>query len=94
MWMLWYFIPIIFLTLLVYYPPYTNYIKKVYHEDVFKELGWNTGIGQVITGARAAMATTVGAFGLIIADNYISDNVINPDAVDKAWANYNKDRIR
>jgi hypothetical protein len=57
-------------------------------------LGWNTGIGQVITGVRAAMATTMGAFGLVIADNYLSDKVINPDAVDQAWANYHKDRTR
>lgn len=91
MWMLWYFLPVGFLTLLVHYPLYVNFLKKAYGNEVFKEIGWNAGLGQVVTGLRTALTTTAGATALVVADDYVSTNFLNQSAVDKGWSNYYKD---
>lgn len=93
MWILWYFLPVGFLTLLVSYPPFVNFLQKTYHKEVLKEIGWNAGTSQVIAGVRTAFGTAAGGSFLVLADEFISLKYVNPGLVDKEWADYRKNHI-
>lgn len=84
-WVLFYFVPVLFLTVLVYFPPYTTYIKTKYDENIFIQLGWNGGVTQSFLGLRTFLATGTASILGVKVDDYLSEVHINPAAKTRAW---------
>lgn len=86
-----YFLSIFFLTVLVYIPQYNRYMKTIYGDDVFKNIGWNSPAAQLLSTTAKGTLTLVG-FGTGIAlDDHASIHYLNPSTYERSMGQFTRD---